>query len=47
MTFDELKEQAIQNLWHAIADCELYGVQLVDTRDGRVESSMWLTYKED
>ena len=47
MTFDELKEQAIQNLWHALAECELYGVRLVDTRDGREETQLYLTYKED
>jgi hypothetical protein len=46
-TYAEIKEQAIQRLWAALEECEMLGVILVDTRDGRVEDSMNLTYKED
>jgi hypothetical protein len=42
-----MKEQAIQRLWTALEACEMLGVILVDTRDGRVEDLMNLTYKED
>lgn len=47
MTFREMKEQAIRRLWEALEACEMMGISLVDVRDGRVEDSMNLTYKED
>lgn len=47
MTFREMKDQAIQRLWEAMEACETLGIILVDTRDGRVEDSINLTYKED
>jgi hypothetical protein len=46
-TYEEIKEQAIQKLWAALEECETLGVILVDTRDGRAEDLMNLTYKED
>jgi len=47
MTFREMREQAIQKLWEAMDLCETLGIYLVDVRDGRVEDTMNLTYKED
>lgn len=44
---EEIKEQALLRLWKALDVCEMLGIVLVDTRDGRVEDSMNLTYKED
>ena len=46
-TCAEIKEQAIQRLWAALEECETLNIMLVDTRDGRVEDLMNLTYRED
>lgn len=46
-TYEEIKEQAILKLWSAMEVCEMLGIMLVDTRDGRVEDLMNLTYKEE
>jgi hypothetical protein len=46
-TYEEIKEHAIQRLWAALEECETLGIYLVDTRDGREEDLMNLTYKED
>lgn len=47
MTYGEMKEMAIRRLWAALEECETLGVKLVDTRDGREETLLHLTYKED
>lgn len=46
-TYEEIKEHAIQRLWAALEECETLGIYLIDTRDGREEDLMNLTYKED
>lgn len=47
MTYREIKDAAIERLWAALEECEMLGIILVDTRDGREEDLMNLTYKED
>lgn len=47
MTYREIKDAAIQRLFAALGECEMLGIFLVDTRDGREEDLMNLTYKED